>query len=231
MRDLSLGIVGALVGHFFLLSMPLAGFQGQGDLPAPQEPGRVTIRFAKQPQPVTAAPAPPAPKQVRRQPEPPPQEKPAHKPSPPVKKEVPVATKERVVEQQTVVKTVQAVPEQVVAMARPTDPALDHEQAVNQGMPGDQSGKVALSLAVYRAAPRYPALARKRGWQGTVLLELVIEKDGSVSLLEIHSASGHRILDKAALEAVRKWRFQPLIKNGKSLASRQFLPISFKLED
>ena len=231
MRDLSLGIVGALVGHFFLLSMPLAGFHGQGDMLAPQEPGRVTIRFSKQPKPVAAVPAPPVPKEVKSQPEPPPQEEPVHKPTPPVKKEAPVAKREKIVEVQTVAKTLQATPEQLVAMARPLEHVVDKEQVVSQGMPGDLSGKVALSLAVYRAAPRYPALARKRGWQGTVLLELVIEEDGSVSLLEIRNGSGHRILDKAALEAVRKWRFQALIKNGKAMASRQFLPISFKLED
>lgn len=230
MRDLSLGIVGALVGHFFLLSMPVAGFHGRGDVSATLEPGRVTIRLAKQAKPVAAVPATPEPKQARRQPEPP-QEEITHKPSPPLKKEVPVAKKERVVEAQMVAKAVRAAAEQVEAMARLADHVVDKEQVMSQGMPGDESGKVALSLAVYRAAPRYPALARKRGWQGTVLLELIIEDDGSVSLFDIHSGSGHRILDKAALEAVRKWRFQPLVKNGKALASRQLLPISFVLED
>ncbi|MCK5438148.1 MAG: energy transducer TonB, partial [Desulfobulbaceae bacterium] len=55
--------------------------------------------------------------------------------------------------------------------------------------------------------PIYPRAARRRGLEGVVLLEVLVDKSGQVGDLRIFSSSGHRVLDKAALKSVRKWRF------------------------
>lgn len=50
----------------------------------------------------------------------------------------------------------------------------------------------------------YPRLARRNGWQGTVLLRIDIESDGMISKIHLLSSSGYRILDDSAIEAVSK---------------------------
>jgi protein TonB len=49
----------------------------------------------------------------------------------------------------------------------------------------------------------YPAIARRKGWQGIVKLELHIEPDGQISALHIDTTSGYSVLDKAALQSLQ----------------------------
>lgn len=49
----------------------------------------------------------------------------------------------------------------------------------------------------------YPAIARRKGWQGVVRLELHIEPDGRISDLHIDETSGYAVLDEAALQALQ----------------------------
>jgi len=63
-------------------------------------------------------------------------------------------------------------------------------------------------------APPYPALARRRGWEGVVLCRIFVLADGSVERVDLERTSGHAVLDDAALEAVRGWRFRPGMREG-----------------
>jgi protein TonB len=49
----------------------------------------------------------------------------------------------------------------------------------------------------------YPAIARHKGWQGVVKLELHIEADGAITRLQVDETSGYSILDKAAVECLQ----------------------------
>jgi protein TonB len=49
----------------------------------------------------------------------------------------------------------------------------------------------------------YPAIARRKGWQGVVKLELHIESDGRISDLHIDATSGYALLDEAALQSLQ----------------------------
>jgi len=80
-----------------------------------------------------------------------------------------------------------------------------------------------------RAEPEYPALAIRRGYQGTTLLRVRVLEDGRVEVVEIKESSGYRILDEAAMKAVRPWRFTPALMAGKPVASWVLVPIAFKL--
>ncbi len=50
---------------------------------------------------------------------------------------------------------------------------------------------------------RYPAIARRKGWQGVVKLNLHIEPDGSITGLQVDETSGYAILDEAAMECLQ----------------------------
>ena len=78
-------------------------------------------------------------------------------------------------------------------------------------------------------APEYPSLARKRGWQGKVVLEVVILADGSVEQVRLHSGSGFALLDKAAITGVGRWRFSPEMHDGKAVASKVLVPVNYTL--
>lgn len=78
-----------------------------------------------------------------------------------------------------------------------------------------------------RVDPLYPAAARRAGEQGTVLLELVVAPDGRPTEVNILRSSGFPLLDQAAIDAVRKWRFS----TKESGFARLQLPVTFKLEN
>ncbi len=77
--------------------------------------------------------------------------------------------------------------------------------------------------------PEYPPLARRRGWEGTVVLKLRVEPDGRVSRTLLQSSSGRTILDQAALRGVAGWRFDAAQHNGIKVASWISQPVEFRL--
>ena len=72
--------------------------------------------------------------------------------------------------------------------------------------------------------------ARRRGYEGCVTVEILVEEDGHVSEAGIVSSSGHAELDSAALGVVRTARFAPATENGVAARGRLRLPFNFKLE-
>lgn len=79
--------------------------------------------------------------------------------------------------------------------------------------------------------PVYPLAARRHGIEGRVLVRAEIQTDGSCSRVELKTSSGSNLLDQAALEAVRKWRFIPARKGSQVLVAWVEVPIAFKLEN
>jgi protein TonB len=78
-------------------------------------------------------------------------------------------------------------------------------------------------------SPPYPLLARKRGYQGTVLLEVLVSKDGQASCIQLARSSGYKILDRAAIQGVEGWLFYPA-KRGDELCEMWVkIPIRFTL--
>lgn len=76
-------------------------------------------------------------------------------------------------------------------------------------------------------APRYPPQALRRGERGTVVVRAEIGPDGVPISVSIASGSGSRQLDRAALDAVRRWRFQPALANGQPTVGSVLVPIEF----
>ena len=76
--------------------------------------------------------------------------------------------------------------------------------------------------------PVYPALARQAGIQGTVQLQAIIAKDGTVANLTV--VSGHPMLVPAALDAVRQWRYQTTLLNGNPVEVETTVNVNFALQ-
>jgi protein TonB len=77
--------------------------------------------------------------------------------------------------------------------------------------------------------PDYPLSARRKGWEGRVLVEVLVSPEGRAREVKLARSSGHEILDAAALDAVRDWQFRPAERNGQAVAGRIRVPISFRL--
>ena len=77
-----------------------------------------------------------------------------------------------------------------------------------------------LSKAFYKIGsinnphPPYPIIARKKGFEGKLILEVLVNEDGSVKSTSIRKSSGYKILDTVSKETVEKWTFIPAKKRG-----------------
>ena len=80
-------------------------------------------------------------------------------------------------------------------------------------------------------APRYPQAARLAGEQGTVMLRVLVMRDGQASRVEIAKSSGYRRLDDAAQDAVWGWRFAPARQGTDPIEAWLQVPVRFRLED
>lgn len=78
--------------------------------------------------------------------------------------------------------------------------------------------------------PEYPLQARRRHWEGAVWLRVNVSPHGTVTALEVEESSGHRVLDRAAQQSVRRWKFRPARRNGLPVACEVRIPVNFRLE-
>ena len=78
-------------------------------------------------------------------------------------------------------------------------------------------------------SPDYPRRARQLGFEGTVLLDVAVNAGGGVDAVAVAASSGYAILDEAALNAVKKWRFTPARRGGMPVAARVQVPVRFAL--
>lgn len=79
--------------------------------------------------------------------------------------------------------------------------------------------------------PAYPPRARESGVAGTVLVRLAVDAHGEVAGAEVAESSGSEMLDVAALEALRHWRFTPAKHGELAVASTVLVPVRFTLQD
>ena len=77
--------------------------------------------------------------------------------------------------------------------------------------------------------PDYPRAAREAGWEGTVVLQVLVLPDGTAGNVTLHKTSGYSILDEAALHAVKGWRFIPAMDGNFPVQSMVRMPVRFDL--
>jgi len=80
--------------------------------------------------------------------------------------------------------------------------------------------------AVYQPAPVYPAALRSRKIDGVVTVIFVVDSNGRVADAKVEKSSDPAF-DKPALDAVRKWKFEPAMKEGRKVSAKMRAPIRF----
>jgi len=108
------------------------------------------------------------------------------------------------------------------ALALPPTPAAAPERRGERLEPAPE----------HRPKPHYPAIARRRGYQGTVLLRIEVLEDGRVGRVVVAGSSGHDVLDRQAQQTVREqWRFKAGSSDGRATTQWIEIPIEFRLTD
>ena len=83
---------------------------------------------------------------------------------------------------------------------------------------------------LYNPPPDYPQRARRLGLEGEVLIRPRVLPNGKSDQLVLEPSSGYRLLDEAAMEAVRQWRFRPARRGDEQVISWVEIPVRFRLE-
>lgn len=168
-----------------------------------------------------AAPAPPAPKKIQPPPEPKPKPKKIRKPAP-----KPVVRPRPVPEPAPPMAEPEPSTEQLPAeseTAEPVDPGPVSQQehaAVQESVP----------LYDLNPPPVYPRVARRRNYQGTVLLDVRVTAEGTVAEVKVARSSGYSVLDRSALNSVRNWRFEPARRGSRPFETWVQVPVRFELQ-
>ena len=125
---------------------------------------------------------------------------------------------------------------------REPDP-LPAEEAVKQEVQSVQQAATPPSPVVldaepdYRAdylnnpRPPYPMVARRMGYHGKVVLNVEVLAEGKAGEVKLHQSCGYDILDNAAMQTVKTWRFTPARRFGQAVTQRFLVHIKFSLED
>lgn len=123
---------------------------------------------------------------------------------------------------QTAVETPPASPKHESPLPeKKKEPAEEHHNRI-----ADRS----MPEAISEPSPVYPSSAQDEGIEGTVRVKYVVNTSGTVEDEKVVQSSGHRILDDAALSAVRKYRYKPAVQDGIPRDVTMTCRIVFRLE-
>ena len=89
------------------------------------------------------------------------------------------------------------------------------------------SSGVTTGLLIRKVQPTYPPLAKQARISGSVVLQAVIGKDGSIE--NLHAVSGHPMLIQSAIDAVRQWKYKPYFLNGEPVEVDTQVTVNFTL--
>ena len=81
--------------------------------------------------------------------------------------------------------------------------------------------------AIVIVQPKYPPLARQTHTQGQVRIDAVLDEQGNV--IEMKVVSGPPLLYQAAIDALKKWKYEPTYLNDRPIAVRMIVTINFQL--
>jgi protein TonB len=117
------------------------------------------------------------------------------------------------------------------ATSRPVTTGSDSSPGSPEGSSTARVAQPGQSIPlVYLDTPHtYPPLAKQRGWEGTVRLEVLVGRQGQVKEVKLRQSSGYPILDRAAMKQVRRWRFRPASVDDQPIETSALIPIVFEL--
>ena len=106
------------------------------------------------------------------------------------------------------------------------DSALQTKESKGEG----GTGGIIPPVPIQREKPPYPPLARKMGYQGRLILRLLVSREGKVARIKVVRSSGYSILDRTAIKTVKKWRFIPAHGGEKAVPFWVEVPVVFSLK-
>ncbi|WP_454829909.1 energy transducer TonB [Pseudoxanthomonas wuyuanensis] len=130
------------------------------------------------------------------------------------------------------------IPQPPVIVAQGIERAIDIPAAQSEGPVGDDAVPdvspmmMGAQLRYAKApAPPYPRDAARAGAQGTVMLKILVDTDGTPLEVSIQESSGNKSLDRQARQHVLKhWRFEPAVRDGRPVQAYGLVPIAFTLQ-
>ena len=119
-----------------------------------------------------------------------------------------------------------------VQAPRPQQPAIEPPTTNQPAPPSVQPAQQRTTAStppvpIRQPTPRYPRNALRDGIGGVVQLQVDVGPDGVPTSVSLIRSSGSRELDRAASDAVRRWRFEPATENGQPTVGRVTVPIQF----
>jgi protein TonB len=119
-----------------------------------------------------------------------------------------------------------------LATVTPAESTPVNSSKVSEAAPPSLADTDADHQAAYLNNPRppYPLSAVRQGAQGRVLLSVEVLPDGRAGRVRLEQSSGHALLDTAAMNTVRTWRFTPARKDGMRTTQAVRIPIDFTLQ-
>jgi protein TonB len=126
------------------------------------------------------------------------------------------------------------IPEGIAELSKDAEASPSDAKETNapRGAVEDAGPALTEARPLYRRnpPPEYPRLARRRGYQGTVLLDVLVDKTGRVKELRVEESSGHGSLDRAAKRAVKGWRFSPGRRGDDPVDMWVKVPVRYELK-
>jgi protein TonB len=109
-------------------------------------------------------------------------------------------------------------------------PARPHVAAAVTSPPPPAGATRPPQFGVAPEPPEYPLVARRRGWEGLVLLRIEVSASGEITSVRVGRSSGRDLLDEAAVEAAKSWRLAPALEGGTPVAGALDVPVRFRLD-
>lgn len=116
------------------------------------------------------------------------------------------------------------------AITAPAAPRFPTPQPLAAAEPSPVTPPVFNADYLENPAPAYPALSRRLGEQGKVMLRVLVNAAGAADEVQVRSSSGHARLDEVARDTVRRWKFLPAKRGAETVPAWVLIPISFRLE-
>ena len=131
------------------------------------------------------------------------------------------------------------LPNDFAASFEPGVPGADGKSPFGDGQPArvvhppvptsiHLSSKLVEGNLIYKTVPQYPPIAKAARVEGTVVLQAMISKTGTIEGL--HMISGPQMLQQAAMDAVKTWRYRPYVLNGQAVEVETTVNVIFKLQ-
>ncbi|MDP6135252.1 MAG: energy transducer TonB, partial [Arenicellales bacterium] len=129
--------------------------------------------------------------------------------------------------------TTRDTPKAALVKADPQSTAAESFLAVRASSASPETGNAERDSTPRQVSgnkkPIYPVFAKRYGTEGEVQLKVSISPSGRVDTVTIQKSSGSDLLDKAAVTAVRTWRYHPAVRDGQPVATTDIVPVIFQI--